>query len=41
MNGWENHLNSVDVKKIKNVQKIATKLGITPSQLSISMVLKK
>ena len=33
-------LNSVDVKKIKNVQKIATKLGITPSQLSILWCLK-
>ena len=33
-------LNSVDFKKIKNVQKIATKLGITPSQLSILWCLK-
>jgi len=33
-------LNSVDIKKIKNVQKIATKLGITPSQLSILWCLK-
>ena len=33
-------LNSVDLKKIRNVQKIATSLGITPSQLSILWCLK-
>ena len=33
-------LNSVDLKKIRNVQEIATSLGITPSQLSILWCLK-
>ena len=33
-------LDSVDLKKIRNVQKIATSLGITPSQLSILWCLK-
>ena len=33
-------LNSVDLKKIRNVQKIAANLGITPSQLSILWCLK-
>ena len=33
-------LKSVDLKKIRNVQKIATSLGITPSQLSILWCLK-
>lgn len=33
-------LNSADLKKIRNVQKIATSLGITPSQLSILWCLK-
>ena len=33
-------LDRVDLKKIRNVQKIATSLGITPSQLSILWCLK-
>ena len=33
-------LNSVDLNKIRNVQEIATSLGITPSQLSILWCLK-
>lgn len=33
-------LDSVDLEKIRNVQKIATSLGITPSQLSILWCLK-
>ena len=33
-------LDSVDLKKIRNVQKISTSLGITPSQLSILWCLK-
>ena len=33
-------LNSVDLKKIRNVQEIATSLGMTPSQLSILWCLK-
>ncbi len=33
-------LESVDLKKIRNVQKISTNLGITPSQLSILWCLK-